>query len=211
MKKKQQLVATQTTNKKVKYVGTERYINSRTGEIEEFQVTNIEERDFDFAKVWMRNFILTLDLVGNQKTKLAMWIIDHLNKENQLLGTMREMSELNHMSLETVRTTMKLLQEADFLRKIRSGTYVVNPNVVFKGTRTARLNILHQYQELGYEPPKLTEEQKIKQLQNSIEELQKELDKLQKPKTIDAEIDGQMEILPDGTFAERATDRSKKQ
>lgn len=211
MKKKQQLVATQTTNKKIKYVGTERYINSRTGEIEEFQVTNIEERDFDFAKVWMRNFILTLDLVGNQKTKLAMWIIDHLNKENQLLCTMREMSELNQMSLETVRITIKLLQEADFLRKIRSGTYVVNPNVVFKGTRTARLNILHQYQELGYEPPKLTEEQKIKQLQNSIEELQKELDKLQKPKTIDTEIDGQMELMPDGTIVERANDRSKKQ
>lgn len=208
MKKKQQLVATQTTNKKVKYVGTERYINSRTGEIEEFQVTNIEERDFDFAKVWMRNFILTLDLVGNQKTKLAMWIVDNLDRENRLICTFRRMSEETQISKSTVIDTMKILQDADFIRKLSNGVYVVNPDIIFKGTRTARLNILHQYQALGYEPPKLTEEQKIKQLQNSIEELQKELDKLQKPKTIDTEIDGQMELMPDGTIVERATNKS---
>lgn len=209
--KKNKIVATQTTQKKVKYIGTERYINANTGEIEEFQVTNIEERDFNFAKIWLKNFILTLEMVGNQKTKLAMWIIDNLDKENRVVCTFRKMSDETDISLSTVRDTMKILQEADFIRKMANGVYVINPDIYFKGTRQARLNILNQYQALGYEPPKLTEEQKIKQLQNSIEELQKELDKLQKPKTIDAEIDGQMELMPDGTIVERANDRSKKQ
>ena len=195
-----QLPDTQT-DKKVKFVGTKKYLDPETGEFEEFQVSEIEERDFNFSKVWMRNFILTLEIVGNQKTKLAMWIIDHLNKENQLLCTMREMSELNDMSMETVRITMKLLQEADFLRKVRSGTYVVNPNIVFKGTRQARLNILNQYQEIGYEPPKLTDAEKISRLKDAIAELQKSLDKLQKE-----QIDGQLELLPDGTIGERAKD-----
>jgi len=196
------------TSKKVKYIGTEKYINTSTGEVEEFQVTNIEERDFNFAKVWMKNFIMTLDLVGNQKTRLAMWIIDHLDKENKLSCTYREMSEETGISLDTVRLTMKILLEADFLRKQGHGRYIVDPNTYFKGTRQARLNILNQYQEIGYKPPKLTNEEKIQRLESSIAVLQKELDKLKSSKTIDAQIDGQLEMLPDGTIAERATDEN---
>lgn len=195
-----------TTSKKVKYVGVQKFINVDTGEVEEFAVNNIEERDFNFSKVWMKNFIMTLDLVGNQKTKLAMWIIDNLNRDNQLISTFRRMSEQTGLSLDTVRLTMKILQEADFLRKIGNGVYVVNPNTYFKGTRQARMNILNQYQELGYEPPKLTDAQKIQKLESSISVLQKELEKLKSPKTIDVQIDGQLEMLPDGTIAERAKD-----
>lgn len=95
-----------TTEKKVKYVGTEQYINARTGEIEDFCVTSIEERDYNFHKVWMRNFVSTLDIVGNQKTRLCLWIIDHLNKDNQLLYTYRQIASTTTMSLETVRTTI---------------------------------------------------------------------------------------------------------
>ena len=162
-----------TTSKKVKYVGVQKFINADTGEVEEFSVNNIEERDFNFSKVWMKNFIMTLDLVGNQKTRLAMWIIDNLNRDNQLICTFRRMSEQTGLSLDTVRLTMKILQEADFLRKIGNGVYVVNPNTYFKGTRQARLNILNQYQEIGYEPPKLTDEEKIQRLESSISILQK--------------------------------------
>ena len=59
----------QTTEKKVKVIGTQLYINATTGELEEMQVTSIENRDFNFTKVWMKNFIATLELVGNQKSK----------------------------------------------------------------------------------------------------------------------------------------------
>lgn len=199
-----------TTSKKVKYVGVQKFINADTGEVEEFSVNNIEERDFNFSKIWMKNFIMTLDLVGNQKTRLAMWIIDNLNRDNQLICTFRRMSEQTGLSLDTVRLTMKILQEADFLRKIGNGVYVVNPNTYFKGTRQARLNILNQYQEIGYEPPKLTDEEKIQRLESSISILQKELEKLKHPKVIDTQIEGQMELMPDGTIVERATDERAK-
>ena len=57
-----------TTTKKVKVIGRQDYINVETGELESFDVTRIEDRDFNFTKVWMRNFISALDIVGNQKT-----------------------------------------------------------------------------------------------------------------------------------------------
>ena len=92
----------QTTEKKVKVIGTQLYINATTGELEEMQVTSIENRDFNFTKVWMKNFIATLELVGNQKSKVAFWIIDHINKENQLPMNYRQIAAESGVSYQTV-------------------------------------------------------------------------------------------------------------
>ena len=105
----------QTTKKKIKCIGTEQYINARTGEIEEMQVTSIEDRDFNFYKIWMRNFIATLDIVGNQKTKLCFWLIDHLDRDNKLIGTYRTIADKSGVGLDTVRINMKILLDADFM------------------------------------------------------------------------------------------------
>ena len=194
------------TRKKLKYVGRETYINARTGEIETFAVEGIEERDFNFTKVWFEHLLASYDLIGNQKTKVANYIISNLNRENQLICSYRKIAEETGVSYPTVQETMKILLSVDFLQKINyGGVYRINPDVLFKGTAKQRLSILQQYQEEGYKPPEISDEQKIKELENSIAVLQKELDKLQKPETIDTEIEGQMELLPDGTIVERAT------
>lgn len=194
------------TRKKLKYVGRETYINARTGEIETFAVEGIEERDFNFTKVWFEHLLASYDLIGNQKTKVANYIISNLNRENQLICSYRKIAEETGVSYPTVQETMKILLSVDFLQKMNyGGVYRINPDVLFKGTAKQRLSILQQYQEEGYKPPEISDEQKIKELENSIAVLQKELDKLQKPKTIDTEIDGQMELMPDGTIVERAT------
>lgn len=142
------------------------------------EVSQIEERDFNFSKVWMRNFIAALDIVGNKKTKLCYWIIENINKENMLIGTLRDIAKRTDTSLETVRMTMNILQDADFLRRQSQGVYIVNPNIVFKGSRGNRLNVLNQYNASPKE--ELSDEIKLKNLINTIKELSAEVDKLQK-------------------------------
>lgn len=166
------------TTKKVKVIGTEEYINARTGELEQMQVTSIEDRDFNFTKVWMKSFISTLDIVGNRKTKLCFWIIDNLNRENQLIGTYRSISEQSGISLETVRVTMGILLDADFMRKAQNGVYVVNPNLVFKGTRNARMNVLNQFTSAEYTP--LSDEERLNNLMASIDALNARADALRR-------------------------------
>lgn len=167
----------QTTTKKVKVIGTQQYINASTGELEEMQVTELQDRDFNFTKIWLKNLITKLELVGNQKTKLAYWIIDHLNKENQLVMTYRQMSKESKISLETVRMTMKILMDADFIRRLNIGAYVVNPDVVFKGSRGARLNILSVYNTA--EHVTMTDTEKIKCYRKSIKLLEEKIQKLE--------------------------------
>lgn len=139
------------TSKRVKVIGTQQYVNQNTGEVEDFQVVQMEDRDFNFHKVWLHNIVMALDLIGNQKTRLAFWIIDHLNRENQLVMTYRQIADKSGISLDTVRITMKSLIESNFLRRINQGAYCVNPEVLFKGTRNGRLNVLLQYQALDHQ------------------------------------------------------------
>lgn len=136
-----------TTSKKQKFVGIEEFINAKTGEMIPMQVTKVEDRDFNFHKVWLKNLIISLDSVTNKKMELAFWIIEHLNKENQLVMTQRAIARETGISLGTVRETMKALQNGKpaFLVKINSGAYQVNPDVIWKGSHKSRMGIIYDY------------------------------------------------------------------
>ncbi|EEQ9300826.1 replication/maintenance protein [Escherichia coli] len=136
-----------TTRKKVKIVGKKQYLDPTTGEVSDFQVINIEERDANFHKIWLSNVIQSLDLIGNQKIRFAFWLMDQANKDNEITLTLRQMSELSKISLETVRLTVKSLIESDFLRRKNMGVYQINPNSIFKGGNGERLNVLFSYQK----------------------------------------------------------------
>ena len=140
---------TKTTSKKQKLVGTQEYINSSTGELVPMQVYSVEDRDFNFHKVWLQHLVNSLDGISNQKLKLAFWIIEHLNKENQLIMTQRVIAEKSGISLYTVISTMKALQEGEpaFLVKINSGAYQVNPDIVWKGSHNTRMGIIFDYSD----------------------------------------------------------------
>lgn len=168
-----------TTVKKVKAVGTKTVIDPVTLEEMVLQVTTVEERDYNFMKVWMRSFLTTLEIVGNAKTKVAYWVVDHINRENQLTYTYRQIAEETGMSLDTVTATMKALLEADFLKRKNQGCYMLNPNIVFKGSNKARLNVLTQYSSLDSEKPKqASPEEQLQNLMKTIKAMTAKAEKL---------------------------------
>lgn len=136
-----------TTSKKQKLIGTQEYVNQNTGEVVPMIVTSIEDRDFNFHKMWLNNLIMSLDEITNRKMELAFWIIENLNKENQLVMTQRKIAEKSGISYKTVCDTMRLLQQGEipFLVKINSGAYQVNPDVIWKGSHTSRMGIVFDY------------------------------------------------------------------
>ena len=137
-----------STRKKMKIIGKETYINQETGEVNEMQVIDIEERDANFHKIWLKHILTSIDLIGNQKMKLAFWILDNIDSENQLIMSQREMARKNEISTKTVTQTLKILMEANFLQKINNfGAYRVNPNVLWKGGKSARMNVLFKYHQ----------------------------------------------------------------
>lgn len=148
------------TLKKQKFVGTKTLVDPETGEAWASQINVLEDRDFNFHKVWLEHLVQALDDISNQRLRLAFWIIDHLDKENKLVMTQRAIAEKSGMGLATVTRTMRALQggEVPFLQKINSGAYRVNPDVVFKGSFSNRIAVCYEYQDTQAaqeQPPKL--------------------------------------------------------
>ena len=165
-----------TTTKKVKFVGTQKFINAATGEIQEMQVTDIEERDFNFTKVWVANIIQTLDLIGGQKIKVCTYIIDHVNRDNVFIGSQRDIAEKANVSYQTVNITVKALMDANFIRRKGIGVYILNPDMLYKGSRTGRLNVVQQYQAADYVP--LSNKEKLNNLMDTIKHLTEQANNL---------------------------------
>ena len=162
MKPKPKTKRQMTTRRKMKIIGTEEYINAETGEIKEMQVISVEERDCNFHKLWLGHIIESLDMIGNQKINLCLWILENLNRDNMLLYTYRQMADKTGISLDTVRLTMKALIESNFLTRHNSGCYIVNPDVIFKGGKTDRMNVLIQYRDAKkVDNNKIDEEKKL--------------------------------------------------
>lgn len=137
------------TTKKQKFVGYKNLVDPETGESYPMQMNVLEDRDFNFHKVWLQHLVNSLDGVSNQRLRLAFWIIDNLDKENKLTMTQRAIAEKSGMSLNTVTKTMRALQEGNppFLVKINSGAYRVNPDVIWKGSHSNRMGICYEYRQ----------------------------------------------------------------
>ena len=95
------------TTKKQKFVGYKILVDPETGETYPMQMNVMEDRDFNFHKVWLQHLVNSLDSISNQKLRLAFWIIDHLDRENQLIMTQRAIADATNMSTKTVNTTLK--------------------------------------------------------------------------------------------------------
>ena len=164
------------TSKLVKYCGTQQYVNPNTGEIEEFDVTKIEQRDFNFTKVFMENFLADLDSLGNKKLKVAIYICQNITREGYFIGTVRNVAKKLGYSIMTVHTTINLLLECNFIKRAGIGVYLVNADHLFKGSHKNRINILKKYHDLENDEVRaLTNEQKIKNLRKTQQKIQQQI------------------------------------
>lgn len=164
---------------KTRIIGTQQYVNVNTGELREMQVIESTEdnKDFNFHKLFMRDFIRAIDIVSNKKTKICYWIIDNINKDNQLLYSYRQISEITGISYSVVAETVKALLDADFLRK-HGKVLIVNPDIIFKGSAIRRANILHTYSQAERGDEQADLQVRISNLQNTIAGLNKQLEGL---------------------------------
>ena len=61
--------------------------------------------------------------------------------------TQRQIADKSGISIQTVSRTLQSLIDSNFLQRINQGAYRVNPDVLFKGGKNARMNVLLQYRD----------------------------------------------------------------
>ena len=137
-----------TTRRKTKIVGRQDYVNPVTGEIVTMQVIEVEERNANFKKLWIGHLLGAVDELGSKKLQLLMWLFDQADVYNNIIGTVREIAEKTNLSFGTVQTTLAALEGKDILRR-KTGIITLNPDVVFKGGTSARMDVLIRYRNIS--------------------------------------------------------------
>lgn len=155
-KKKKKIM---TTSKKTKIVGEQTYLDPSSGEMVPCQVVQIEDRDFNFHKIWLGHIIQALDAIGNQKIKVINFILENMdNHNNTLMMSQRKIAEKSGVSYAIVNQTIKALKEADFIQEVVKSVYQVNPNTIFKGGHNGRMNVMYQYNTIAAEKKKASDD-----------------------------------------------------
>ena len=135
------------TDNKVKLYGKEKYTNTETGEVIEVTTIDHQNADSNFDKIWLGHVLSSIGAIGNKKMEVLCYLLKERNSENTIVATQRKIAKDLGIGTQVVSKTLKALQDCDFMRKINSGTYQINPNFIFKGTKERRLNVLLKYRK----------------------------------------------------------------
>ncbi|EFB70449.1 replication/maintenance protein RepL [Providencia rustigianii] len=136
------------TFKKTKVVGKQTYINQTTGEVVDMNVVETTFSDFNFEKIWLSHLLQALDCLGSKKIKVVSWLLENKDSKNTVIATQRKIAIGCDVSLQTVVDVMKVLLTSDVIRMEQQGVYILNPEVIFKGDKSKRMNVLIKYNKL---------------------------------------------------------------
>lgn len=130
-------------------IGTEQYTDSRTGEVKKFKVINTEEQtDFNFQKIWVKDLIKLLKVLGGSKVEVFCHILEKKNADNIFIGSIFDIAQQIKVSENTVKSSLKLMKELDYIRMVMPGVYQISPNLIAKGKSKKRQMLLQDYNNI---------------------------------------------------------------
>jgi len=123
------------------------YIDKETGEELSVCVSIATTKDNNFHKVWLEDYAKIMAELGGAKITVFSHIVKNINPiSNEFGGTNREIAEDTGVSLSIVNQTIQDLIRMGFMNKKRVACYVINPNILLKGTHGKRMGLLRIYQ-----------------------------------------------------------------
>lgn len=132
-------------------VGTKKrqLVDTETGEkIEVEQITKRVYGQKAFWKLYLMDFLQILGGFEYKQLDVMIYILEHTEQSNNtFIGTYRSLEKDVGVSYDTVRRTMKILQEKEFIKRIQNGVYQVSPEIMMKGSDHKKQLLLNYYNE----------------------------------------------------------------
>ena len=150
----------------------EHLIDKQTGEITIKE--NIELRDKNFYKFWLQNFMSYINSEFQISHQVFFLLIEKMDKHNKLNMTIDELSKKIKINKRTLYRELNELKRFNLIRKIKNGTYMINPDVIYQSTSENRNIAVLEYNNLK-EPKALIKE---KERQKKIKETKSKLKKM---------------------------------
>lgn len=136
---------------KIIYQGRKELLDPSTGEIVQAQRSYHKENDFNFHKLWLKNFSETCSGILTGKAKLLLFLMLNAQKRtNRICMSQEDLAKKCGISARTVSSTLKELKASGFLR-IRSCYILLNPDIIFKGTYEERKEAICEWYHMEEE------------------------------------------------------------
>lgn len=123
-------------------------MDMETGEV--MLVDQITKRRYgtkNFWKCYLMDFLTILGIIDSRQVDVFVYIAENTSPStNTFIGTYRKIAADVGCSTRTVTTIMKKLQENNFIKKIQNGVWLVNPNILMKGSDHKRQILLSYYE-----------------------------------------------------------------
>lgn len=124
-----------------------RFQDIDTGElIEVDQITKRALGQKQFWKVYLMDFLQVLGGFEYKQLDVLIYILEHTEAANNtFIGTYRSLERDVGVCYDTVRRTMRLLQDKGFMTKIANGVYQISPTIMLKGSEHKKSLLLNYY------------------------------------------------------------------
>ena len=123
-------------------------LDTQTGEV--IWVDQITKRTYgtkNFWKCYLMDFLTVLGIIDSKQLDIFIYIVENTNAStNMFIGTYTKIAQDVGVSRPTIATIMKKLQENNFIKKVQSGVWLDNPNILMKGNDTKRQILLSYYE-----------------------------------------------------------------
>lgn len=111
------------------------------------QITKRSYGSKQFWKVYLMDFLTVLGIIDSKQLDVFIYIAENTNASNNtFIGTYSKIAKDVGVSRPTIATIMKKLQDNNFVKKVQNGVWLVNPNILMKGSDCKRQILLSYYQ-----------------------------------------------------------------
>ncbi|MGY3662316.1 MAG: replication/maintenance protein RepL [Roseburia sp. 1XD42-69] len=139
-------------------------IDKKTGEmIEVEQTLRFKYGTKHFWKCYRTNFLRVMDSLEGAQFKVFIYILRNTRpSDNLFICTYDKMAKKVKTSKRTVASTLRILQEKNFIAKKQKGIWVVNPYTFMKGNDAKCQQIYSEYKQAKDKPNTENEEKDSK-------------------------------------------------
>ena len=126
---------------------TRKLVDQETGEVMQVnQVTKLAYGSKNFWKLYMKEFVSILKELNDKQYKVFVYILEHTRpSDNHFIATYQGIMKDVGCCRQTVASTLGKLKDNNFMRKVQTGVWIVNPDIILKGNDRKRSILLSEY------------------------------------------------------------------
>jgi len=100
-----------------------------------------------FAITYLASIVNMIESIGNKKMQVVKYVLQHMDSNNKLSETVREIAKGSGCSLQTVHETLTLLEDCGVIAR-KTGTVMLSPKLIHKGNAARERFLMTKFIEI---------------------------------------------------------------